>query len=43
MAEYTIDFASINLEASNSDEAFDKARKLVSAGEIEIDQIFEND
>ncbi len=43
MAEYTIDFASINLEASNSDKAFDKERKLVSAGEIEIDQIFEND
>ena len=43
MAEYTIDFASVNLEASDCDEAFEKARKLVSAGEIEIDQIFEND
>lgn len=39
MAEYWIDFASVLLEASNSDEAYEEARKLVSAGEIEIDQI----
>ena len=43
MAEYTIDFASVNLEVSNSDEAFEKARRLVSEGDIEIDQICEND
>ena len=41
MTEYIIDFASIILEASSSDEAFEKARQLVSEGDIEIDQIFE--
>ena len=43
MAEYWIDFKSIILEASSSDKAYEKARKLVSAGEVEIDQIIKND
>jgi len=42
MAEYTIDFESVILEASDCDEAFDKARQLISAGEVEIDMIAEN-
>ena len=41
MTEYIIDFESVILEASSSDEAFEKARQLVSEGDIEIDQIFE--
>jgi len=43
MAEYWINFASIILEASSSDKAYEKAKKLVSAGEVEIDLICEND
>lgn len=41
MAEFWIDFESIILEASDSDEAFNKARQIVSAGEVEIDHIVE--
>ena len=43
MAKYWIDFASINVEASNSDEAYQKARALLCDGEVEIDQIVEDD
>ena len=42
MTEYIIDFESVIFEASSSDEAFDKARQLISAGEVEIDMIAEN-
>lgn len=42
MPEYIVDFESVNIEASDIDEAFDKARQLISAGEVEIDMVSEN-
>jgi len=42
MTEYIVDFECVILEASDCDEAFDKARQLISAGEVEIDMVSEN-
>ena len=43
MTEYIIDFASVFIEASGSDEAWEKALELIREGEVEIDQICKND
>ena len=42
MAEYIIDFASVILEASSEEEAYEKARGLISKGDIRICLIEEN-
>lgn len=42
MTEYIIDFASVILEASDENEAYEKARELIGSGEIEVDLIAQN-
>ncbi len=42
MAEYIIHFESVFLWASDEQEAYEEARKLISGGDIKIDLIEEN-
>jgi len=42
MTEYIVDLESLILEAPNEEEAYEKARELISAGEVKICLIEEN-
>lgn len=42
MAEYIIHFESVFLWASDEQEAYEEARKLISGGDIKVDLIEEN-
>ena len=42
MTEYIVDFSSVIIEAHTEDEAYEKAKKLVSKRDIEICSIEKN-